>query len=171
MNRNVKLAMLALLIAAVFAFAACNSGPETPAEENAGVAGLSVAGSAAEFSDVTDRDWNLVTVRLGSETIQIDRDTHADFFTLRFDVERVAGVGAPNRYFGPFTTADNQALSMGNMANTQMAALFEPEELKEHEFLAYLQNTFRWDLAGGNLELHSRAEDGTEAVLVFALAE
>ena len=168
MNRYLKLTALACL--AVIALAACErSGPElsTAANDTA----LTVTEITGEFSYVINRDWHLAAVRLDSEIIEIDRNALAEFFgeifTLRFDTERVGGVAAPNRYFGPYTLSDNQAVSMGNMANTLMAAIFEPEELKEHEFLAYLQNVYKWNLAGENLELHSVDEGETEAVLVF----
>jgi hypothetical protein len=51
-----------------------------------------------------------------------------------------------------------------------MAPLREPEKLKEQNFFAYLQNTVKWNLAGGNLELYSTEEDGTGVVLVFVPA-
>jgi heat shock protein HslJ len=118
-----------------------------------------------KFSDVQDRDWKLVEIRINPESIIINESD--DFFTLRFDMERVNGIGAPNRYFAPYLLADKQGIAIKAIAQTQMAALFEPEELKEHEFFIYLQNTRRWNLVRGNLELYTRGTDGTEAVLVF----
>jgi len=130
--------------------------------------------SVPKFADIVDKDWRLIEVRNSTENITFDRNKleeegFSDFFTMRFDKERVNGVGAPNRYFAPYTQTDNkQEISIKPIAQTQMAALFEPEELKEHVFFFYLQNTKRWNIAGGNLELHSKGEDGTETILVFA---
>jgi heat shock protein HslJ len=121
------------------------------------------------FSDVQDRDWKLVEIRIRPESIIINESD--DFFTLRFDMERVNGIGAPNRYFAPYLLADKQGIAIKTIAQTQMAALFEPEELKEHAFFVYLQNTRRWNLVRGNLELYSQGTDGTEAVLVFTPAD
>jgi len=122
--------------------------------------------SAPQFSNVQDRDWKLVEIRIEPESIIINESD--DFFTLRFDKERVNGIGAPNRYFAPYLLADKQGITIKTIAQTQMAALFEPEELKEYEYFVYLQNTTKWNIAGKNLELQSTDKDGTAAVLVFA---
>jgi heat shock protein HslJ len=121
--------------------------------------------SAPQFSNVQDRDWKLVEIRIEPESIIINESD--DFFTLRFDKERVNGIGAPNRYFAPYLLADKQGITIKAIAQTQMAALFEPEELKEYDFFFYLQNTTKWNIAGKNLELQSMDKDGVAAVLVF----
>jgi len=152
MNRYVKIMTLLLTIIAV-SFA-CTSSPK--------------------FSDVLDKDWKLIAVRGGSENITFNRDKlveedFADIFTLRFDTERVSGTGAPNQYFAPYTRPDNkQGITIQTVAQSQMAPLREPEYLKEQDFFAYLQNTTKWNLAKGNLELYSTDKDDTSAVLVFA---
>ena len=173
MNRYAKLAvflcMVLIVSAALATLSACksrysdtaNNGPQS-----------NVTNNATQFPGLINTDWNLAAVRLDRETIYIDRNANAEFlgdiFTLHFDEERISGVAAPNRYFAPYTLADNQAVSIGNIANTLMAAFLELEELKEHEFLTYLQDTYRWNLADGNLELHSKSESGTDVVLIFA---
>ncbi|MCL2042577.1 MAG: META domain-containing protein [Treponema sp.] len=129
-----------------------------------------------QFNDVRDRDWFLTELRTGLETIIIDRTELAEkgirgIFTLRFDAELASGVGVPNRYRAPYTLADNQTLSIGLIASTLMASLFEPDELKEHEYMAVLQNVSRWNLADEKLELYSQKNDGTEVILVFTLSE
>lgn len=126
----------------------------------------------SQFSDVLGREWQLAQVRVKPENININRDKLAEegfsgIFTLRFDEERISGVGAPNRYFAPYALSDKQGLAIENIAGTLMAAISEPEELKEHEFFTLLRNTYRWNLAGKNLELHTKGENGSEAVLVF----
>ena len=122
--------------------------------------------SAPQFSNVQDRDWKLVEIRIEPESIIINESD--DFFTLRFDMERVNGIGSPNRYFAPYLLADKQGITIKAIAQTQMAALFEPEALKEYDFFTYLQNTSKWNLVRGNLELYSQGRDGTGAILVFA---
>ncbi|MCL1931852.1 MAG: META domain-containing protein [Treponema sp.] len=150
MNRYVKIAALWLIMAAM-PFA-CTSTPK--------------------FSDVLDKDWKLIAVQGGSENITFDRgklveEDFADIFTLRFDQERVNGTGAPNQYFAPYSLSDKQGISIKAVAQTQMAPLREPEYLKEQDFFAYLQNTGKWNLVKGNLELYSTDKDGAAAVLVF----
>jgi heat shock protein HslJ len=150
MNRYAK--KTALWAAAVFIIAACTSAPP--------------------FSDVINKDWNLAEVRFKTENIIFERGKLAgegfgDFFTLRFDAERVNGIGAPNRYFAPYTLTDKQGITIKMVSQTLMLAVREPEELKEHDFFVYLQNTTKWNIVQGNLELSSKGEDGAEAVLVF----
>jgi heat shock protein HslJ len=129
--------------------------------------------STPQFSDVKDKDWKLVEIHNKSGNIVLDRNklTEEGFeniFTLRFDGDRVGGVGAPNQYSAPYTVADKQAITIKPMISTLMAPLREPEELKEHEFYMYLQSSAKWNLEKGNLELYSKGEDGAEVVLVFA---
>jgi heat shock protein HslJ len=140
--------------------------------------GASSAGRKAEFRDAQGKEWALLEIRSQGKTVGIDRKKlEAGFpggvFTLNFEEAspgsegRVNGAGAPNRYFGPYTAGGNNALSIGNLASTKMAALFEPEELKEHEFFDYLSKAKRWDIRSGKLELYSTNSTGAETVLVF----
>ena len=152
MNRYTKITALLLIIIAMSV--ACSSAPR--------------------FSNVVDKDWKLIAVRGGSGNITFDRnklveENFADIFTLRFDRERVNGVGAPNRYFAPYTRTDNkQGISIKTIAQSQMTPLREPEYLKEQEFFAYLQNATQWNIVNKNLELQSTGTDGAAMVLVFA---
>jgi heat shock protein HslJ len=125
-----------------------------------------------QFSGVQDKDWDLVELRTGQESILFDRgqlskEGFDDIFTLRFDVERINGVGAPNRFFAPYTLAEKQGITIKTVAATLMASIREPEKLKERDYFMYLQNAVKWNLAGGKLELYSKEEDGSEVVLVF----
>jgi len=132
--------------------------------------------SAPEFSDVRDRDWKLMEVRAGKDKIIFERGMLAqegpkEYFTLRFDGERVSGTGCPNRYFAPYTLAEKQSIDIKPIAGTLMAALFEPEQLKEREFFSYLENADKWNIVKENLELYSKNEQGAQTVLVFSLAD
>jgi heat shock protein HslJ len=147
MNRYAN--KMAQWTAAVFIFAACAGAPQ--------------------FSTVMNRDWNLAEIRTGQQSITF-QECFGDIFTLRFDTERVNGIGAPNRYFAPYTLADKQGITIKTVAQTQMLAIREPEKLKEHDYFVYLQNAAKWNLAKENLELYSTGEDGAEAVLVFVPA-
>jgi heat shock protein HslJ len=144
-----------LVVIAILSFAACKSGPK--------------------FSDVTGKDWNLIEVQVKPHNIDFDRgklveEGFGDIFTLRFDTERVNGVGAPNHYFAPYTLENNQAITISAVSGTTIVPLHEPEKLKEHDFFFYLQNTARWNLKDGNLELHTKGEDDAEVILIFAPA-
>ena len=88
-------------------------------------------------------------------------------FTISFQDGRVSGMGAPNRYFGPFTTEPGNVLNIGDLASTLMAAIFEPEDLREQEFFAYLGRATHWDLGEETLEIYSSSQDGTVLILSF----
>jgi len=167
-NRFNRYAQLAALFAIViFAQTACASG--------AGNTGKT------KFSDVRDKDWKLMEVRARTESAfgkdvifnrrMLTQESLKDVFTLRFDAERVSGVGCPNRYFAPYDLAEKQGIDIKPIAATLMLALFEPEQLKEREFFAYLENADQWSLVKGNLELRSTNDAGAAVLLVFALAE
>ena len=131
------------------------------------------------FRDVEGKEWILSEFRSvtssGSvgKTVYIDRQTlgaigMGEAFTLTFQDGRLSGMGAPNRYFGPYTAYANRGLSIGDVANTLMAAFYEPDELKEREYFDYLSGVTHWDLGGGRLELYSTG-NGTETILIFDL--
>ena len=164
-NRFNRYAQLAALFAIViFAQTACASG--------AGNTGKT------KFSDVRDKDWKLMEVRARTESAfgkdvifnrrMLTQESLKDVFTLRFDAERVSGAGCPNRYVAPYTLAENQAINIQPIAGTLMLALFEPEQLKESEFFAYLEKADKWELVKGNLRLRSTNEKGLAVLLVFS---
>ena len=107
-------------------------------------------------------------IRTG-QIVNIDRQAigMGGVFTISFQDDRVSGMGAPNRFIGPFTSNSGNVLSIGELASTLMAAIFEPEALKEHEYFAYLSQVSRWDLRQSTLELYSTNPDGIVVVLVF----
>ena len=164
--KNFVKAITLLAFAAAVA-ASCAGAPKTSGEQAA----------VTDFSAVRDRDWDLAEIRTGQKRIVIDFGEEWDeegsekFFTLRFDAEQISGVGAPNRYRAPYSTGDNNAVSIGLIAGTLMAPLREPEVLKEQEYFALLQKAVRWNLVREYLELYCENASGGETVLVFAPAE
>jgi heat shock protein HslJ len=136
--------------------------------------GVCACKGTPKFSNVSGKVWLLVEVRTKDENIIFDRknldaEGFKDIFTLNFDAERMSGTGAPNRYTAPFSLEKNQAITVKPVAGTMMAAIREPEKLKEHDFFTYLQNTSKWNLVKGKLELYTKNENDEEAVMVFAL--
>jgi len=135
---------ITLLPVLVFILIACNS---TAAAHNAPAAQIATAAhDGASFSDIQNKDWLLTELRAVPE-INFNRDMLAqagfgESFTIHFGEDRVSGVGAPNRYTAPYTQADGQGLTIMPAAQTMMAAIFEPEGLKEHDFFSYLFNFF-----------------------------
>ncbi|GHV14849.1 hypothetical protein FACS189491_11590 [Spirochaetia bacterium] len=153
-----------LLCAAISTLcAACVSGPVSTEVQGK---------DAPTFTEAQGKEWKLLEIRISSEDIIFDRgellsEGFGDVFTLKFEDDRVAGMAAPNRYFAPYELGQGQDLVIKNIAGTLMAPIREPEKLKEHGYFVYLQNTYRWNINKGNLELSTKGEDGREAVLVF----
>ena len=122
------------------------------------------------IGDIQGRDWILEEIKTGATVVRINRAQPGiteETFSIRFDTERISGMAAPNRYFGPYTAGDNNALAIGTVAGTLMASIFEPEELKEYEYYAYLGRVTSWEINAGKLELHTSNESGIQVVLVF----
>jgi heat shock protein HslJ len=155
---SVVLSCLILSLLAI-AFTSCADGASVRANE---------PDSGAVFGDVEGNEWILLEVKSGKKTIPMDRkkleaDGMGGVYTINFKDGRVYGMGAPNRYFGPYTLGSNRSLSIGNLATTLMASIKNPPGLNEIEYYAYLSKVTRWDLRYGKLELYS----GADAVLIF----
>jgi len=129
-------------------------------------------GTGAGFGDVEEREWYLSELRSAGVSVRMDRekldaDGFEGIFSANFQEGRLSGMGAPNRYFGPYTVDGNRGLDIGLLASTLMLAFREPDGLTEHEYFGYLSRVTRWDLREGKLELYSTDEAGNEAVLIF----
>jgi len=132
---------------------------------------VSCAGGA-QIKDAREKEWILLEIKSQGKTVRIDRKKLEDnnmggAFTINFEESRVSGMGAPNRYFGPYTVDSKNKLSIGALASTLMAAFYEPEELKEKEFFDYLTKANRLNIKSGKLRLYSVNGSGAETVLTF----
>ena len=165
MNKKILIGLAVMALA--LALVGCDNGSGGSQE-----LGLTRADGASSIDEIQGIDWLLLEVRGASGTVAIDRSGPGSqgMYVLRFEEERLSGAAAPNLYFGPYTSGDGNALSIEEIASTQMALLPEREDLIEDEYLAYLLRVSRWDLAEGKLELFSSCQDGEEAVLVFLAA-
>jgi hypothetical protein len=118
--------------------------------------------------------WYLWEIRSGDTVIGLNRQElkaggEANMYSLRFDRDGyVSGKAAPNNYRGSCVWGDDSTLSFGVLASTKMAALKEPEPLKEQEYFDYLSRVDRWILtAATKLELHTTDKDGVRSVMIF----
>ena len=150
----------------------CSSTPKVPAAEEMKM----TVGNASNSSDGTimGKEWKLIEVRINNRDTGFNRNIliregFDQFFSLNFDTNNVSGVGAPNRYSAPYTLGNNQSINIMLMRSTMMASFFQPENLTEHEFFTYMQNTYEWRLDSNNLELRSKTDGGDEVSLVFSL--
>lgn len=120
------------------------------------------------FKNLLDKDWNLKEVKKAGDTILIDRtNIPSDIYTLRFEFRRLVGVGTPNRYRALYTEGENHRLSIGRIASTRMASLYEMKNFTENDYFNCLQRVTHWYfLRNGNLELIS-TEKGAQVILIF----
>jgi heat shock protein HslJ len=137
------------------------------------VAVLVIGCASTNVADFKGKDWKLVEVWVDNKNIDFNRkdltnDKAGDIFTVKFTAETLAGTGASNRYSAPYTL-DGQNVSVMPIRSTMMASLWQPEKLREHDFLFYMQNLSEWTVANGKLELTSKTEDGRSVKLVFSL--
>ena len=131
----------------------------------------SLRDNEAVFGNVEGKVWLLSELRSGASVItdrsKLNASGMGEIYTLSFKDGRVSGMGAPNRFFGPYTSSENRALKIGDVASTLMAALKEPDGLKENEYFRLLSKVTRWDIKDGKLQLYSSNSSGAEAILVF----
>jgi heat shock protein HslJ len=132
--------------------------------------------SGPNFSDIVGKDWKLIEVYVDGKNTQFRRDSFQnnnfmrDMFTLKFSEKTVNGTGAPNMFGSQYTQGNNQTLSISPMMTTLMAPMpFQPENLTEQNFYAYLQSAQKWGLVRNNLEIYSKTEDKHDIRLVFGL--
>ena len=132
------------------------------------------SGENQDFSNANGIEWKLLSVHIDGVDTQFSRDNQPqqvsrDIYTLKFEDGIIGGIGAPNRYSGRYTQGDNQSLSVTPLVSTMMASLFEPENLREHNFLSYMQNIKTWKLTNNssNLELTSVTNDGKPVKMIF----
>ena len=128
--------------------------------------------SGITFRDVEAKEWILTEVRGVTSVIYMDRRkleaiNMGGIYTISFSDNRASGMGAPNRYFGPYAAGPDKTLRINNIASTMMAAFIEPDDLKENEYFNYLSKVVRWNLKDGKLELYSKGSGGAETVLIF----
>jgi len=131
-------------------------------------------GGTADFKDAAGKEWILSELRSGGQTVTMDRvklaaDNLGGVYTITFNEGQINGMGAPNRFFGPYTLGVGNTLSIGNVASTMMFAFKEPDGLKESEYFSYLSKVDRWNLRSGKLELYSRDSAGLEAIMFFVI--
>jgi len=125
-----------------------------------------------DFTEVAGKDWKLTAVYVDGKKTEFSRDAQPggfarDIFSLKLQDGTISGLGAPNRYTGRYTLNDNQGISVTPLAATMMAALFQTENLNEHEFFVYIQNAYLWKQVDGNLELYSKNANNREVRLIF----
>jgi len=135
--------------------------------------GARTGGGMLNFSDITGKEWYLIEVHIDGLNTQFRRSSlpreFNNLFTINFDGNTAYGAGVPNRYSAPYSTGENQTISIMLLRTTMMASLIRSDNLKEQDFFFYLQNSHSWNIIGGQFELHSKTSDGRGVRMVFNL--
>lgn len=126
----------------------------------------------SDFNVVTGSEWKLDEVfingrRSAYSRSAIKNEGFGDAFTLSFNNGILSGKGAPNTYSAPYTLSAGNAINIAIMRSTLMAAIQEPESLREHDYYNYMQSSYKWDVVGNKLALYSKIDSGSEIVLIF----
>ena len=171
MKKHILFFIVTAATVCLFFFSCINTENRTGSADMIGQDITNTADNIRNIAAITGKDWKLTRVYIGGTDTQFRRESQPemlrDIYTLKFDGQNVSGTGAPNLYSAPYTTGENQTISIMPMRSTLMASIFEPVSLSEHAFYSYLQNTGSWKLENNNLELISKTDDGREVRLVF----
>lgn len=97
--------------------------------------------------------WTLV--QLGGETLRPMPDARPIGFTLLAADSRVQGDTGCNRMMGGYTLRGDR-LGFGQVAATRMACVDPEVSRREMGFLKALDETARWEIRGGSLELFDK---------------
>lgn len=128
------------------------------------------ASGSKDINDIRNRDWILTEVKINSVTTQLVRpQALTESYTLRFEADRLSGIGAPNRYFGPYTAGPDNSLTIGAAASTMMASFIEVDGIKEGEYFAYLAKVTKWYMWDNTLLLYTSNQSGAPVILIYRL--
>jgi heat shock protein HslJ len=164
----VSAGLIFLLVLSCATRGAADSTPAGTSSESVAVTNAeSLENSPIKTSEIQGKDWILEEIRINSATVRIDRPNNVECFALRFDAERISGIGFPNRYFAPYTAGEGNSLSIGTMGSTKMASFFEIDGLKEDDYFAYLANVKSRNIRNGKLELTGTGKNGEAIVLIY----
>jgi len=123
------------------------------------------------FSDNLGKLWLLNNVKVNGADTGFNREeltifNNEEIFSIKFEAGLLSGVAAPNRYSGPYTVGENQAIKIPPMRSTLMASIFEPKNLKENDYYVFLQSAYKWNRKDQSLEIYSKT-GSDEVIMTF----
>jgi hypothetical protein len=120
------------------------------------------------FDKIRNKDWNLEEVKNRSAAVIIDRTkAQREIYSVRFEDDLIRGRGAANVYFAPYSAEEDYSISIGIIAGTRMAPIYEMGNFREYEYFRYLERAYRWEFHDWRLKLSTYDESGNEATLEF----
>jgi heat shock protein HslJ len=166
--------IITLLLVAGISSASCSSTKEGPSADRVSKPEFRAVLKQPDFGEVIGREWVLFQIQALAGPGKFSRAVlevqgMGDYYTLRFNKERLTGKGAPNRYTAHYQLGEWTSISIQAIAGTLIAALREPPGLQEREYYGYLERVSRWSLEKGTLNLYTRNSSGESLVLVYQL--
>lgn len=173
-RRQIITLLLIIGISAGTSAVSCSSTKEGPPAAQSPRPEFRAALKQPDFNEVIGREWLLSQIQTLAGPKEFSRVALAaqdmeDYYTLRFDRERLTGKGAPNRYTAPYQLGEWSSISIQAIAGTLIAGLREPPGLQEREYYNYLERVSRWGLDGDTLNLYTLNSAGESLVLVYHL--
>jgi heat shock protein HslJ len=111
-----------------------------------------------------NRTWLLSSLTINGKKTPFSRNElesdMTQWFTLYLSDGTIYGVGAPNRFKGPYSAAPDGTMSIGASASTRMASLKSAPDLTETDFFAYLAGAVQWDFMEHSLIINSKTAKG-----------
>ncbi|MDR0377430.1 MAG: META domain-containing protein [Spirochaetaceae bacterium] len=175
LRKPMRRQLVVLLFAGMVA-AACSTTEAGPPPSPAPEPEVRSASERPGFDEVLGQEWFLTQIQTLASPREFSREAleaqdMGDYYTLRFDTERLTGNGAPNRYTAPYERGEEASISIHPIAGTLMANFREPPGLQEREYYTYLEHVFRWGLEDGALHLYALDSAGESLVLVYRLRQ
>ncbi|WP_424244131.1 heat shock protein HslJ [Elusimicrobium posterum] len=138
----------------------------------AACASASKNGEPTGFAAVKGRVWQLSQVKDASGKVTFDhsklnKEFFNDIYTLQFDDQRATGKAAPNRYTGPYTLGEGNAISFKHFASTLMMGIRTPEGLAEHEYYQLFEKVTSWKYSKNQLTFNTVDKNGAKVTMIF----
>lgn len=120
----------------------------------AGLLLMTACGTPKANLPLEGTSWKLVEMN-GEQNPAFAAEEDSFHFTLNAEDKMVAGVGACNRLFGPYTLSGEGAIDIERLASTMMAC---PNLDLETAFVKVLEDMDRYTVSGDELTLYKGSD-------------
>ena len=132
----------------------------------------------SSFSSALWKEWKLIEVHIENPIVtrevlfdraSLSKENAGKAFTLKFEEDKLSGTAAPNTYSGPYTLGEEEkSITISPLVTTMMAALWQPERIREQDYFLYMSNVYKWDIVENRLILFTKNEADQEVLMVFS---
>jgi heat shock protein HslJ len=101
----------------------------------------------------------------------IDRtNVPRDIYTIRFEANRLTGIGAPNTYFASYSVGEYSDLSIWGVGSTRVSPIFQEKAFSENEYFKCLKSAATWYRLEEKLVLYTYPEDDYDNPLILVFS-